>query len=85
MKIEYHSSISYLRHTVDETLEPKSSECQDIIPFICTYNPSLPNIGKINNQYWRLHKISASESVRHLYESKPTVAYKRPANIHDRL
>ena len=71
--------------TVDKALESKSSEIQDIIPFVCTYNPSLPNIGKIINQYWGLLKISANESVRHLYESKPIVAYKRPANLHDRL
>ena len=36
--------------------------------------PSLPNIGKIINQYWELRQISASECVRRLHESKPVVA-----------
>ena len=71
--------------TVDEALKSRTTESQDIIPFVCTYNPSLPNIGKIINQYWGLLKISTSESVRYLYETKPIVAYKRPANIHDIL
>lgn len=71
--------------SVEESLQPRSSESKNIIPFVCTYNPSLPNIGKIINQYWGLFKISASESVRRLHESKPIVAYKRPTNIHDML
>lgn len=73
--------------TVEEALQSNSCKQNDkcIIPFVCTYNPSLPNIGKIINQYWGLFKISASESVRRLFESKPIVAYKRPTNIHDML
>ena len=73
--------------TIEEALKSSSSERnnQDVITFVCTYNPSLPNIGKIINQYWGLSKISTSESVRHLYESKPIVAYKRPTNVHDML
>ena len=73
--------------TVEEALMSNSCKQnnQSIIPFVCSYNPSLPNIGKIINQYWGLLKISASESVRRLFESKPIVAYKRPTNIHDIL
>ena len=48
-------------------------------------HPSLPNIGKIINKYWGLFKISTSESVRRIYESKPIVAYKSPTNVHDML
>ena len=73
--------------TVEEALKSNSSKQnnQSVIPFVCTYNPSLPNIGKIINQYWGLFKISASESVRRLFDSKPIVAYKRPTNIHDMI
>ena len=71
--------------TFHEALNTKTTDSQDIIPFVCTYNPSLPNIGKIINQYWGLLKISTSQSVRHLHKSKPIVAYKRPTNIHDIL
>ena len=54
--------------TVEEALMSNSCKQnnQSIIPFVCSYNPSLPNIGKIINQYWGLLKISASESVRRL-------------------
>ena len=73
--------------TIEEALQSSPSErnIQDVITFVCTYNPSLSNIGKIVNQYWDLFKISTSESVRHLYESKPIVAYKRPTNVHGML
>ena len=65
-------------HNLEEGLQSSSSERnnQDVITFVCTYNPSLSNIGKSINQYWGLFKISTSESTRCLYESKPIVAYK---------
>jgi hypothetical protein len=66
-------------------LKDKSEERENIIPFVCTYNPSLPNIGKIINQYWNLLKFSPNESVRKLYKYKPIVAYKRPRNLQDNL
>ena len=52
--------------TVEEALQSISSKSNNKsnITFVCTYNPSLPNIGKIINQYWGLFKISASESYR---------------------
>ena len=41
--------------SMDDALKPTSrTKCQNIIPFVCIYNPSLPNIGKIVNQYWSL-------------------------------
>ena len=43
--------------TVNEALEYKFPENQNIIPFVCTYNPSLPKIDRIINQYWGLFKI----------------------------
>ena len=72
--------------SMDEALKPTSPmKCQDIVPFVCTYNPSLPNIGSIINQYWNLLKYSKSESVRQLYKCRPIVAYKRPTNLQDML
>lgn len=72
--------------SMDDALQSTShKKCQKIVPFVCTYNPSLPNIGKIINQYWNLLKYSKSESVRQLYNYKPIVAYKRPSNLQDML
>ena len=58
---------------------------QSVISFVCTYNQSLPNNGKIIKKYWGLFKISASECVRRLFDSKPIVAYTRHTNVHDML
>ena len=71
--------------TMDEALQPTSKHKSDIIPFVCTYNPSLPNIGKIINKYWGLLEISQKDSVKNICKSKPIIAYKRPQNIQDIL
>ena len=72
--------------SMDDALKPTSpTNCQDINPFVCTYNPSLPNIGKIINQYWNLLKDSKSESVMQMFNCKPIDAYKRPSNLQDML
>ena len=95
---EYFLTRNYPKHVIEEAfgkvssmsmedaLKPTSpTKCQDIIPFVCTYNPSLPNIGKIINQYWNLLKYSKSESVRQMFNCKPIAAYKRPSNLQDML
>lgn len=95
---EYFHERNYPSQIIEEAVKKVSSmsmedalksssqtKCQNIIPFVCTYNPSLPNIGKIINQYWNLLKYSKSESVRKLHTYKPLVAYKRPTNLEDML
>jgi hypothetical protein len=71
--------------TQQEALRSTMKDKQDIIPFVCTYNPSLPNIGKVINQYWGLLKYSSNKSVRDIFNSKPVVAFKRPTNLQDIL
>jgi hypothetical protein len=58
-----------------------------VVPFVCTYNPSLPNISKVINQYWNLFKYSKYECFRQLLTDEPFIAYtcKRPKNIQDIL
>ena len=68
--------------SMDDGLKPTShTKFLDTIPFVCTYNPALPNIGKIINQYWNLLKYSKSESVRKLFNCKPIVAFKKLQDI----
>ena len=62
---------------------PSPTKCQDIIPFVFTYNPSLPNIGNIINQNWNLLKYSKSKSVGQMFNCKP--AYKRLSNLQGML
>ena len=73
--------------SMEEALQPVSTKDskKDVIPFVCTYNPALPNIGKIVNQYWGLLKFSQSDSVKAIHKAKPIIAYKRPTNIQDIL
>ena len=97
-RLEYFLTRNYPKHVIeeaigkvssmsmDDALKPTSpTKCQDIIPFVWTYNPSLPNIGKIMNQYWNRLKYYKSESVRQMFDCKPIVAYKRPSNLQDML
>ena len=68
--------------SMDDALKPTChTKIQDIIPFVCTYNPSLPNIGKVINQYWNLLKYSKSESLGKLFNCKPIIAFKKPSNL----
>ena len=71
----------------NDALIPSSSEKNsDVIPFVVTYNPSLPNIGHVINKYWDLLKLSKSENVQCVYKQfKPIIAYKRPYNLRNHL
>ena len=71
--------------SIDEALQPTTKSDSDIIPFVCTFNPSLPNIGKTINQYWGLLKDSSKQSVKEILKCKPVIAYKRPSNLPDIL
>lgn len=71
--------------TQSEALKPTYKSDKDIIPFVCTYNPSLPNIGEIINKYWGILKCSESSTVQELFKYKPIVAFKRPTNLKDIL
>ena len=75
---KYFLTRTYPKHVIEEAVGKVSStsmgvlkttsptNCQDIIPFECAYNPSLPNLGKIINQYLNLLKYSKGESVTHI-------------------
>ena len=71
--------------STDEALQPTTKSDSDVIPFVCTFNPSLPNIGKTVNQYWGLLKNSSKNSVKEIFKCKPVIAYKRPSNLQDIL
>jgi hypothetical protein len=76
-----------LQLSQEEALTPSLSKNNDnVIPFVSTYNASLPNIGNIIHKYWDLLKLSKSISVQYVYEHfKPILAYKRAKNIQDTL
>ena len=56
-----------------------------LVPYVITYNPSLPNIGEIINKYWGLLALSQNPSVKYVFQHKPVMAFKRPRNLGDIL
>ena len=56
-----------------------------MVPYVITYNPSLPNIGEIINKYWGLLAPSQKSSVKYVFQHKPVLAFKRPRNLADIL
>ena len=86
---EYFLERNYPTHIIEEAVKKVSSmsmdnalkqnsraKCQNIIHFVCKYNPSLPNIGKSIYQNWSLLEYSKSESVRQLYTVNPLLLTK---------
>ena len=51
-----------------------------LVPYVITYNPSLPNIGEIINK-----AMSEKQSVKYVFQHKPILAFKRPQNLGDIL
>ena len=56
-----------------------------MVPYVITYNPSLPRIGEIINKYWGLLALSQKSSVKYVFQHKPVLAFKRPQNLADIL
>ena len=52
-----------------------------LVPYVITYNTSLPNIGEIINKYLGLLALSQNPSVKNVFQHKPVLAFKRPQNL----
>ena len=63
-------------------LAPKSKEkYQNRIPFVITYNITLPNVNQINNKHWHLLQINSN--LRIAFEQESIIAYRRNKNPGD--
>ncbi|XP_060579543.1 uncharacterized protein LOC132736432 [Ruditapes philippinarum] len=70
----------------EDALRPQDKEKKNVLPFIVTYNPSLPNIGNTIHKYWDLLNLSKNEGVKNIHNNyTPIIAYKRPRNLQDFL
>ena len=66
----------------DALLTPKSKEKdQKRIPFITTYNKTLPNVKQIINKHWHLLQINSN--IRTAFEQEPLIVYRRNKNLGD--
>ena len=63
--------------------EKEKSKTNNGIPFITTFNKSLPDIKKVINKTWNLLQIS--DSVKQSFKEKPFIAYRRNRNLRDIL
>ena len=93
----YFMKRNYPQHIVDHAFQKARSLSRDvalretaksnakIIPYVITYNPSLPRIGEIMNKYWGLLALSQKSSVNYIFQHKPVLAFKRPQNLADIL
>lgn len=72
------------RITREEALTPReTSRKNERIPFVVTYHPGLPNIGKILRD---LHPVlHASERCKKAIKEQPMVAFRRPKSLKDYL
>ena len=69
----------------DMALTETVKSVKKLVPYVITYNPSLPNIGEIINKYWGLLALSEKQSVKYVFQHKPILAFKRPQNLGDIL
>ena len=74
--------LSEIEREREALLTPKSKEkYQKRIPFITTYNKTLPNVKQIINKHWRLLQINAN--LRTAFEQESLIAYRRNKNLGD--
>ena len=55
----------------------------DRVVFVVTYDPRLPSIPKIVGKHWRT--MAQDPRMKEVFNLPPLVAYRRPANIKDKL
>jgi predicted GIY-YIG superfamily endonuclease len=67
----------------DDLLRYGQKEKVDRIPFILTYHPDNPKVGKIIANHWPT--VQSSDILNLILPNKPVVAYRRPKNLKDIL
>ena len=55
----------------------------DRLPFVVTYNPSLPHISNVLRKHF--HTLLSSKRCREVFKHPPIVAYRRTSNLRDIL
>ena len=65
------------------TLQTKDVKKPNRIPFITTFNPSLPHISNIIKKHW--HLLQSSNRCKKAFPQLPVVAFRRSPNLRDTL
>ena len=66
-----------------KTLSSNHQESINRLPFVVTYNPSLPHISNILRKHF--HILLSSKRCREVFKHPPIVAYRRTSNLRDIL
>ena len=66
-----------------EALHTNRHDSIDRLPFVVTYNPSLPHTSKILRKHF--HILLSSKRCREVFKHPPIVAYRRTSNLCDIL
>ena len=65
----------------NRTLQPSVRKRSKRIPFVVTFNRTLPPIGKILNRHWHILKLN--KHLKHLFQQSPVIIFRRCKNIRD--
>ena len=66
-----------------EALRTNRHDSIDRLPFVVTYNPSLPHISNILRKHFRI--LLSSKRCREVFKHPPIFAYRRTSNPRDIL
>ena len=73
----------YINISRTEALLTNRHDSTDRLPFVVTYNPSLPRISNILRKHF--HILLSSKRCREVFKHPPIVAYRRTSNLRDIL
>ena len=63
-------------------LQPKQKENKRILPFVTTYQPSVPNLKQILTKKW--HVIEQQPLLSEIYRDPPLISYKRGRSLKEK-
>ena len=77
MQIQKAKSISR-----DEIIKEKSKKKNNIVPFVTSYNPALPNLSNVIHKHF--HILQGSDRLKEMFNEPPIVAFRKPKSFRAR-
>ena len=59
----------------NKALQNKTKTSRNVLPFITTFNPGMPNLKKVHMKHW--HLITESNRLGQIYSELPIAAYRK--------
>jgi len=64
-----------------EALRSKPKQRNEILPFVTTYNPAVPNLKRILMKHW--HIIQNQPGLAQIFKHEPIVSYRKEKSLKD--